>query len=193
MQRELQIAFKGLDSSPALESLIRERASRLEKQYPRLVGCRVVVEIPHRGSQSAKVPIAVSVEAEVPGRPTIVGKDQTERREAKEDYTAALNNAFQAVERQLDKLADIRNQDVKPHAADGRSGMVVRLFPEQDYGFIEADGSPELHFTRSAVAGNAFDELTVGMIVQVTPATDEGPMGPQASAVRLLDRSITPS
>jgi hypothetical protein len=28
--------------------------------------------------------------------------------------------------------------------------------------------------------------------VQVTRATDEGPMGPQASSVRLLDRARTP-
>jgi hypothetical protein len=71
--------------------------------------------------------------------------------------------------------------------------MVVRLFPRQNYGFVEIDGSPELYFTRNAVVGGDFDELAVGMMVQVTRATDEGPMGPQASSVRLLDRSRTPA
>ena len=66
--------------------------------------------------------------------------------------------------------------------------MVVRLFPEQNYGFIEMDNSPELYFTRNAVDGGDFAELKVGMMVQVTRATEEGPMGPQASSVRLLDR-----
>jgi cold shock CspA family protein len=71
--------------------------------------------------------------------------------------------------------------------------MVVRLFAEQSYGFVEIDISPELYFTRNAVTGGDFDELEEGMVVQVTRATDEGPMGPQASSVRLLDRSKTPA
>jgi ribosome-associated translation inhibitor RaiA len=193
MERPLQITFKAMDTSPALEALIRERVGRLQTLYPRLIGCRVVVEVPHRGSETAKVPIAVAVEADVPGRGIVVGKDQEERREAKEDHTAALNNAFAAVERQLDKIADIRNREATAPATDGQSGMVVRLFPEQSYGFIEIDNSPELYFTRNAVVGGDFEELEVGMMVQVTPATDEGPMGPQASSVRLLDRSRMPA
>lgn len=193
MERPLQITFKGMDTSPALEALIRERVERLETLFPRLIGCRVVVEVPHRGSETAKVPIAVAVEADVPGRGIVVGKDEEDRREAKEDHTAALNNAFAAVERQLDKIADMRSRDAATAAADGQSGMVIRLFPEQNYGFIEIDNSPELYFTRNAVVGGDFDELEVGMMVQVTRATDEGPMGPQASSVRLLDRSRTPA
>ena len=193
MQRLLQITFKGMETSPSLEALIRERVSRLEALYPRLTGCRVVVGIPHRGSETAKLPIAIAVEAAIPGRGPVVGKDEQERREAKQDHTAALNNAFQAVERQLEKLSDVQNDQVKPHDNDGQSGMVVRLFPEQSYGFIEIDNAPELYFTRNAVVGGDFDELQVGMMVQVTRAADEGPMGPQASSVRLLDRSRTPA
>jgi ribosome-associated translation inhibitor RaiA/cold shock CspA family protein len=193
MQRDLQITFKNIESSPAMEALIRKRADHLERLYPRLVGCRVVVEIPHCGSETAKVPIAVSVEADIPSRGPVVGRDEEDRREAKRDQTAALNNAFEAVERQLEKIGDLRNEDARPHEAAGQSGMVVRLFPKQNYGFIELDNSPELYFTRNAVAGGDFDALRVGMMVHVTRATDEGPMGPQASSVRLLDRSRTPA
>jgi cold shock CspA family protein len=70
--------------------------------------------------------------------------------------------------------------------------MVVRLFSEQNYGFIQLDNSPELYFTRNAVVGGDFDELRIGMMVHVTPATNEAPMKPQASSVRLLDRSSAP-
>lgn len=193
MQRPLQIAFRGMETSLALEGLIRERVARLEALYPRLIGCRVVVEVPHRGSAAAKVPIAISVEADVPGQGRVVGKDEEDRREAKEDQTAALNSAFEAVERQLDRIADIRSRIVPGHAADGESGMVVRLFREQGYGFIEVEGAPELYFTRNAVIGGSFDEIEIGMMVHVTLATGEGPMGPQASSVRLLDRRKAPS
>jgi len=193
MQRPLQIVFKGMDSSPALEALIRERVDRLDDLHPRLIGCRVVVEVPHRGAEAAKVPVAVSVEAEVAGRGPIVGRDQAERRDAKEDHTVALNKAFEAVERQLDRVAGTRSRQGAARVAEGQSGMVVRVFPEQGYGFVEIDNSTELHFTRNAVVGGTFEEIETGMMVQVTRAADEGPMGPQASAVRLLDRSRTPA
>jgi ribosome-associated translation inhibitor RaiA/cold shock CspA family protein len=193
MQRPLQITFKGIDTSPALEALIRQRVDHLETLYPRLTGCRVVVEIPHRAPETAKVPIAVSVEADIPGRGLVIGRDEQDRREAKQDHTAALNNAFEAVERQLEKVADIQNEEVKRHEDTGQGGMIVSLFPEQNYGFIEIDNSPELYFTRNAVLGGDFDELQVGMIVHVTRAMEEGPMGPQASSVRVFDRSRTPA
>ena len=48
---------------------------------------------------------------------------------------------------------------------------------------------PELYFTRNAVVGDAFDDLEVGMVVHVTRATTEGPLGPQASSVKLLGRA----
>lgn len=193
VQRPIQITYKGTESSPAFDALIRQRAAALEDLHPRIIGCRVVVEIPHRGSESGKVPISVAVEVEIPNRDIIVGKDSEERHEAKQDHTAPLNNAFDAVERQLEKIGDIQDREVKRHEAAGQSGMVVRLFPEQNYGFIEIDNSPELYFTRNAVIGGDFDDIEVGMMVLVTRATEEGPMGPQASSVRLLDKAKTPA
>jgi ribosome-associated translation inhibitor RaiA/cold shock CspA family protein len=193
MQVEPQITFKGLETSPALEGLIRQRIDHLERLHPRITSCRVVVEAPHRASESAKLPLRVAVEVEVPGRNTIVAKDAQERHEAKEDHTAPLNNAFDGVERQLEKINDLQEGDVSMPAGVRESGMIVGLFPEQNYGFVEVDNSPELYFTRNAVVGGDFDELRPGMLVQVTRATEEGPMGPQASSVRLLDRARTPA
>lgn len=192
MQVEPQITFKNIETSPALEALIRKRIEALERVYPRITSCRVVVEVPHRSPESAKLPLGISVEVEVPGRNTIVAKDAMERHEAKGDYTAPLNHAFDAVERQLKKISDIQGGEVKTSEAEAQSGMIARLFPQQNYGFVQVDNSPELYFTRNAVLGDAFDELEVGMLVQITRATAEGPMGPQASSVRLLNRARTP-
>jgi len=89
-------------------------------------------------------------------------------------------------------IADKQEQTVNRTEVSPHSGMVVRLFPEQDYGFVEVDNSSELYFTRNAVVGGNFDELDVGMVVHVTPAMAEGPMGPQAYAVKLLDKAKTP-
>lgn len=193
MQVEPQITFKGMNSSPALEALIRERIAGLERMHPRITSCRVVVEVPHRSAESAKVPIGVTVEVSVPGRNTIVGRDTQERREVKEDHTAAINNAFDAAERQLERIADLQDVETRAPESAPQTGMVVRLFPEQGYGFVQIDNSPELYFTRNAVNGGNFDELQEGMLVQVTVATTEGPMGPQASAVSLLGKAKAPA
>jgi ribosome-associated translation inhibitor RaiA/cold shock CspA family protein len=193
VQRPLQVAYKGLPSSPALDALIRQRVAALERLHPRIIGCRVVVNVPYRGAEGGKVPIGITVEVEVPNRGLVVGKEAQERREAKQDHTAPLNAAFDAVERQLEKINDLQDGDVRRHAATGHTGMVVQLFRDQSYGFVELDNSTELYFTRNAVTSGSFDELCVGMMVVVTPATEEGPMGPQASSVRLFDRSRTPA
>jgi ribosome-associated translation inhibitor RaiA/cold shock CspA family protein len=194
MRTPLRITYKGTETSPAFNALIRERAARLARLHPRITGCRVVVEVPYRKSGTGKVPLGVDVEVDVPNRNTVVGRDVETRREKKEDQTATINRAFDAVERQLAKISELlKDREVKDHDAAGESGVVVRLFPEQGYGFIEVRDSPELYFTRNAVIGGAFDDLEVGMVVHVTRATTEGPMGPQASSVRLLGRAKSAS
>jgi hypothetical protein len=136
--------------------------------------------------------LGVSVEVDIPARNKLVGKSVEERREAKADYTAAVNRAFEAVERQLAKGFEALGQEGKEHESAGDTGMIVGLFPEQNYGFVELKGSPDLYFTRNAVVGN-FDDLVVGMVVHVTRASGEGPMGPQASTVRLVGGAKSPS
>lgn len=193
MEKPLQIAFKDLDSSAYLEGLIRDRVSRLERFHNRIVGCRVVVEIPHRSPRSAKQPIGIAVEVEVPGRSTIVAKDEENRHDTKNDQSTVINRVFDAVQRQLEDTAEIQRGDVKLHEGVGETGLVVRLFPEQEYGFIEVKGSPDLYFTRNTVTGGDFSDIAVGTMVQVTRATGDGPMGPQASSVRLLNARRSPS
>jgi hypothetical protein len=187
MHKPLQIAFRNMDSSEFLERLVREKVERLEKFNPAIIGCRVVLEVPHRSPDSGKVPLGIAVEVEVPGRPLVVAKGEEDRRERKGDVTRVVNRTFEAVERQLSELQDIQEGVVKQHGATGEAGVVVRLFPEQNYGFVEVKDSPDLYFTRNAIVGGDFEALKIGTLVLITRATTEGPMGPQASSVRLLD------
>lgn len=191
MQTEPQITFKNMETSPSLEALIRRRIDGLDQLHSRIIACRVVVEVPHRSGESGKVPLGISVEVTIPGRPTIVAKDAQERHDTKDDQTVPVNNAFDAVERQLERVSDIQNRDVKTTETAPQSGMVVRLFPDQSYGFVEVTDSPELYFTRNAVTGGDFDDIEVGMLVHVVRSTEDGPMGPQASSVKLLDKAKT--
>jgi cold shock CspA family protein len=187
MKKPLQISFRDTEHSEFLEGLIRERVERLERFHPHIIGCRVVVEIPYRSAEGGKPPVAVVVEVEVPNRPKIVAKVTGERHDAKGDASIVVNRVFDAVKRQLEDITAIQTGHVKSHEAVYEAGVIVRLFPEQNYGFVEVKGSPDLYFTRNAVVGGGFDNLSVGTMVHVTRATTEGPMGPQASSVKLVD------
>jgi ribosomal subunit interface protein len=186
MQRPLEIAFRDLDPSDFIRNLVEERVERLERFHPNIIGCRVVVEAPYRSAEGHNPPIGISVEVDVPARPRIVAKEMEEQRAMKGDHLAAINRAFEAIERQLEDLKDKQRGEVKHHENAVQTGNVVRLFPDEGHGFIEIAGGPELYFTRNAVVDGGFDQLKVGAMVQVTQAAGDGPMGPQASSVSML-------
>jgi cold shock CspA family protein/ribosome-associated translation inhibitor RaiA len=192
MQKPLQIAFRGMESSEFLEGLIRDKVARLERLNADLISCRVVVEGQNRKADSAKGTLAITVEVELPGRPLIVARGQEPPHDAKGGQARAVTLAFDAAERQLTDTSAIQDGAVKMHGNAGEAGVVNRLFRDQNYGFVEVRGAPDLYFTRNAVVGGSFDAIEVGTLVEVTVATGEGPMGPQASSVRLLaaERSV---
>jgi len=193
MERPLQIAFKNMASSDFIEALIRERVERLQRFHSHITGARVVVEVPHRSPESGKTPIGIAVELDVPGHKPIVAKGEQDRREMKGDQAAVINRVFEVIERQLEQITAIRKGEVKNHGSAGDTGVVVRIFPEQSYGFVEVKDSPDLYFSRDVVAAEAFDELKVGTVVHVTRAATEGPMGPQASSIKILNARRSPA
>ncbi|MCK9911437.1 hypothetical protein MXD81_19955, partial [Microbacteriaceae bacterium K1510] len=93
-----------------------------------------VVGIPHRSPEGAKPPLGISVEIDIPGRGPVVAKGEEERRAVKGDHSPIVNRVFEAAERQLEQIAAIRKGEVKQHGSAGDTGVVVRLFREQDYG-----------------------------------------------------------
>lgn len=186
MQKPLEISFRNLDSSDYVRGLVEERVARLERFYPRLIGCRVVIEAPHRSAEGHSPPLGISVVVDVADRPRIIGKGVEPQRGSKGDHLSAVNRAFEAVERQLEEADERQTGEIKHHEGARTTGSVTQLFPDQGYGFVEITGGPELYFTRNAVVNDRYDSLTVGAMVQVTQATGEGPMGPQASSVELL-------
>ncbi|KGM30944.1 HPF/RaiA family ribosome-associated protein [Inquilinus limosus] len=192
MQKPLQLSFKNVEGSEAMKEVVRDRVGHLERLYPNLIGCRVVIEAPHRPARGGgRPPLGIAVEVEIPGKPKIVVKDMEERRNPR-DHGVLVNRSFDVVERKLDEAARIIQGEVKAHEAAGETGTVSRLYPDQNYGFVEAKQAGSLYFTRNAVIDGRFDELAVGTMVHLTLATGEGPMGPQASSIRLLggDRAV---
>ena len=108
MQTPIQIVFHKVVHSEALEHLIREKARRLEVIFPRLMRCHVSIDQPHRHKQQGE-PFNVRITLHVPGGELAVNRDQHE------DVYVALNDAFDAVRRQLEEHAQRARREVKHH------------------------------------------------------------------------------
>jgi len=110
----LQITFRDLPSSSAVEEQIRERAEHLERICDRLTSCRVIVEGRHRPQRAGKV-THLCIELTLPGKIITVGRGATEF-EAHDDVFVAVRAAFDAARRRLDRHARRRRGEVKTHA-----------------------------------------------------------------------------
>jgi cold shock CspA family protein/ribosome-associated translation inhibitor RaiA len=179
MQLPLQITFRNLAPSAAIDAAVRKRATRLERFYPRLMACRVVVESPHRRHHQGKV-FHVRIDLTVPQGELLVSRDPAEHH-AHEDVHVAIRDAFNAARRRLLDYARKQRGDVKAPLAGPRA-RVARLFPEQDHGFLTTPDGREIYFHKRSVLSDAFGRLAVGDEVAFTE--EMGEQGPQASTVR---------
>jgi ribosomal subunit interface protein len=182
MQVPFQIRFHNMAASEAIETRVRERVARLERFSDGIISCRVTVEAPHK--QPHRSTVGITVDIGVAGKEIVV-KRELRHHESRDDAYQVIGVAFDVAERQLEEHTRMRRRVVKTHD-DPIYARVLHLYPEQNYGFIETPGRHNVYFHRTVVEDGAFDDLEVGGEVMYSLADDEGPMGPQASRVRLL-------
>ncbi len=183
MKLPLQITFRDIPPSDAVESRIREKAAKLDELYEHIMSCRVVVEAPHRRHHQGKL-YHVRIDITVPDDELVVSREPHERH-AHEDVYVAIRDAFDAAKRQLEDYVRRHRSYVKTHEAQPY-GRVLRLFPEQGYGFIESADGREIYFHRNAVLDGAFERLRVA--AEVRFVEEHGEQGPQASTVWLVGK-----
>jgi cold shock CspA family protein len=193
--------------SPAIENNIREKAAKLDSYFDRILGCHVVVEAPHRHHHKGKAYL-VRIDLTVPGGelvinrvpkrlnaaalrdPELAGKDLAESHEpskhgAHEDLYVAIRDAFNSAGRKLQDFARKRRGKVKVHEA-APLARVSKMFPKDDYGFLETPDGREIYFHKNSVLQPGFDHLEVGM--EVYFAEGVGEKGPQATTVRFAGK-----
>jgi len=183
MQLPVQITYRGLEASAAVDADIRAKAAKLDQYYDHIMSCRVMVEVPHHHSRQGNT-YHVRVDVKVPDQELVASRD-TAKYDSHEDLYVAVRDAFAAVQRQLEDYARHRRGDVKTHEVPGH-GSVVRLDPEKGYGIIADGAGRELYFHRNSVLDNAFTKLAIGSEVRF--AEETGDRGPQASSVRLVGK-----
>ena len=113
----LQVIFRHLDASEALETKVREKIDKLGQFYPRIDSCRVVIEQLHKHHHQGKH-FRVLIDLKVPGHEFLAGREP-DQNPAYTDVYVALRDAFRAMRRQLEDL--VRHQQVAYQAPRGKA------------------------------------------------------------------------
>jgi cold shock CspA family protein len=92
----------------------------------------------------------------------------------------AVYQVMDVITRELHDFRSMRQRTVKTPGPRPR-GRIVRLFPDRSYGFIETELHRDVYFHAHAVHGLPFEQLTVGMSVDLD--IEAGHAGPQATRV----------
>ncbi len=109
MIKPLQVVFKGIERSDAVENHVRDMVGKLEHLHPQLTACRVTIDMPHNRQQQGKR-FDVRIDLSVPGKEIVVNRDRGD-----EDMYVTLRDAFDAARRQLDDHVRERRGEVKHH------------------------------------------------------------------------------
>lgn len=199
MNLPLQVTFRNMPSSSDAEKWIQAEVDNLETFYTRLMGCRVMIEVPHAHHRKG-APYHVRIDLTVPGGEIIVKREpslskvprqhgELELRKGLEldarhkDLRIAIRDAFRAAGRRLADYARKQDGRVKTHEPS-MEGTVSVLLPEEGYGFLQTPEGQEVYFHENSVLNRGFKRMRVGARVVFTG--EAGEEGLQASTVRVL-------
>lgn len=181
MNSPLQITFRHMEPSPALEERIRKLMLRLEKFSPRILHCQVVVEAPHQHSRQGTL-FELRIEITVPEDKIVITRAHSLSHSHENPYVA-LRDLYRAARRKLGEYERKRRQEVKTHV-EPMQGRICEIDPRRSFGRIETEDGRLFYFHRNSFVGDRFEDLAAGLRVRFTE--EAGDLGPKASAVRVI-------
>ena len=202
----LQISFRNMKPSEAVEARVREEVAKLETFSREIVRCRIVVELPHKHRRKGDL-YHLRIDLAVPGEEIVVKHEPSpaaslrrvhiekrsksaEAHSAHKDIYVVIRDAFKEARRQLQDYTRRARRQTKLHESMP-AGRVSKLFRDEDYGFLETADGREIYFHRNSVLNRAFGRLKIGSTVSFTE--EIGEKGAQASTVRPRRASRAPA
>jgi cold shock CspA family protein/ribosome-associated translation inhibitor RaiA len=184
MDLPIQITFRSIAHSDAIEFAIRQRAARLDRFCDQIQHCHVTVDMPHEHRHRGNH-YAIHIDIVTRAGEICVTRDPP-LDDSHKDFQAVIRDAFDAATRQLQDGVQRLRGDVKDHAQAPPLGRVTRLFPAEGYGFVVTADGREIYFHENSIVGTEFDRLNVGSEVRFTIAPDDGDQGTRAASVHLV-------
>ncbi len=185
MKVPLEITYRNVPKTDALETLVGEKVRKLEEVCPYISSCHIAIEKVHDRPSSGS-PYRVRLDITVPPSHELAAVSNPGAGTQYDPLETVIRHAFDAARRQLLELKQRQRQQVKTHPAQTTTALVTRLFPEQGYGFLRTLEGQEIYFHRNSVLHEDFERLEIGTGVHFF--LDQGEEGPQASTVQIVDK-----
>jgi ribosomal subunit interface protein len=160
---ELQIEGQNVDIHDDLRAAIADRLEKLNARHGDIIHARVsLIKSSHHQHGSDEVRIFLSMNRRKALQASKMGKTLED----------AVGNTFEALTRELaeyrNKRRELNKQRLKTAKVGPRlMGKVVEIAVNKGYGYIDIGVEEEVHFSRQTVVGEAFDNITEGMSVEV--------------------------
>src|SRR5690606_32224106 len=103
LETPLEITFRNLDHSDAVEARVREKVAKLEQVHGRITSCRVLIEALNRQHVKGNL-FHVNIEVGVPGKQVMIDR-ASGKNHAYEDIFVAIRDAYNAARRRVEEHA----------------------------------------------------------------------------------------
>lgn len=115
MDIPLELTFHNIEASEALKTAVKEHVGKLEQLHDHIIGCRVVIELPHKSQKAHGNQPDVHIVVRVPGKEIVVSKELAHagHKKSATDAYAVLDNAFAVAASRLKDYRRILHGDVK--------------------------------------------------------------------------------
>jgi ribosome-associated translation inhibitor RaiA len=136
------IEGRNLEILPEWKEKVEDELKRLQNRYnDPIVNARVEIigTGHHRQGQ-----FEIRIVATIPGNVLTVTRQG-------ELIPPLIVESFDVLDRRLQETSDTKQQKVKNHAETSVSGKILRIFPDEDFGFIETSDGAEIYFHAHAV------------------------------------------
>ena len=120
MDIPLELAFHNMAPSAGLTQAVRRQVARLERFHDHIIGCRVVIEMPHKSHRLGSNAPDVHVLLRVPGREIKVSRELAHLGKRPSNAYAVVTDAFEAVRQRLQDYRRQQRGEVKSHTATDR-------------------------------------------------------------------------
>jgi ribosomal subunit interface protein len=104
MKPAVDVVYRDLDSSAALNEIINKKAQKLTRFSDQIIHSRVVLDAPHNHKHKGKY-YRASIELDIKGQPVTVAQDDL-------SIHVAIREAFNTAERKVKQLVQ-RQRDVR--------------------------------------------------------------------------------
>lgn len=190
MKVPIELHLSDVPNPDRITRVVQEEAGKLDRFCRRLTSCRVAIERPQR-HQDVGNPYRVRINMTVPHKHELVVKRDSSKGDMHDPLEVVVKDAFSAAARRLEKLSERQKGQVKPHLGLPESGVVHKLFPERQYGFLRSlETQEDVYFHKNSVLHEKFDRLALGTGVRYT--MEMGDKGPQATTVRVVETQRAP-